>query len=94
MLTRSLPLQYEELVCKVAFESQMPDVMSVREGDRIYVVERLNQDWWFVRKKITNQTGLVPAQAVLDTVSYTHYINRSVDEYIERLPSTECKCPR
>lgn len=79
------------MVCGVSFESQVPSVMSVREGDRIYVVERLNQDWWFVRKKITNQMGFVAAESVVDTVSYTHYINDSVNELIEKLPRSECK---
>ena len=79
------------MVCMVAFESQMPSVMSVREGDRIYVVERINQDWWFVRKKITNKFGFVPAEAMTDTVSYTHYIGQSVDKQINKLSNTECK---
>jgi len=81
----------EEMVCKVSFESQMPSVMSVREGERIYVVERINQDWWFVRKKITSQAGLVPAEAVVDTVSYTHYVNDSIHQLVERLPP-QCEC--
>lgn len=84
------------MVCTVAFEgttTQTANAMSVREGERIYVVERVNQDWWFVRKKITNQVGLVPASTVTDTISYTHYIHKSVEEIAKRLPviSTDCK---
>ena len=69
----------------------MPSVMSVREGERIYVVERINQDWWFVRKKITNQMGIVPAETVTDTVSYTNYLNDSIDKIADKIVTTECK---
>ena len=83
--------QLEEMVLKVSIDTQMPSVMSAREGDRIYVVERLNQDWWFVRKKITNQTGFVPAEMVVDSVSYTYHIDDTINKMIDsKISATEC----
>lgn len=77
------------MYCKFAYVSTTPDVISIAQGERIYVVERINQDWWFVRKKITNQSGLVPSEAIVDLVTYTHYINQKIDEAMEELPTPE-----
>lgn len=79
------------MVCQVEYEAQTANSLSLRQGDRIYVVERTNQDWWFVKKKITNQMGLVPANSVVDEVTYTHYINNSLDTALDGLSTTECK---
>ncbi|KPM11712.1 SH3 and cysteine-rich domain-containing protein, partial [Sarcoptes scabiei] len=56
----------DELVCNQSYSSAVPSVISLRKGDRIYVVERVNQDWWFVRKKITNEFGFAPAEFIID----------------------------
>lgn len=78
------------MICKVSFSSEMPNTISLCQGDKIYVVERLNQDWWFVRKKITQESGFVPAELVVDTVSYTHYIDDSIDNIVSQIQPTEC----
>ncbi|KAI7688360.1 hypothetical protein SSS_05160, partial [Sarcoptes scabiei] len=75
----------DELVCNQSYSSAVPSVISLRKGDRIYVVERVNQDWWFVRKKITNEFGFAPAEFIIDDVSYTHILNKSIDHYIDSL---------
>lgn len=74
------------MICRVTYESQLPNVMSLRESERIYVVERINQDWWFVRKTITQESGLIPADAVTDSVSFERYISKSIEQIVDNLP--------
>lgn len=64
-------------------------MISVSEGDRVYVVERHNSDWWFVRKRITNESGFIQSKVLTDEVSYTHILQSKVDEKIQKLPIYE-----
>ncbi|XP_075679359.1 titin-like isoform X2 [Dermatophagoides pteronyssinus] len=73
----------EEMISKFSVTSEIPNVMSLRQGDRIYVVERVNQDWWFVRKKITKEFGFVPAEFLTDETSYTLYLDDTLKEFME-----------
>lgn len=75
--------------CTSAPETMHQSSVSFSQGDRIYVVERINQDWWFVRKTISNQSGMLPTKAIMDVVSYTHFVTKSVDHLAQRLPSFE-----
>lgn len=56
-----------------------------------YISERHNSDWWFVRKHLTLEKGWVPAQYLMDEVSYTHYVQRKLNEKIDKLPVFESK---
>ena len=62
------------------------NAMSLAEGERVYVLEWHNSDWWFVRKHLTNEVGWVPAQFLRDEVNYTHFVKRKLDEKIAKLP--------
>ena len=62
------------------------NAMSLAEGERVYVLEWHNSDWWFVRKHLTNEMGWVPAQFLRDEVNYTHFVKRKLDEKIAKLP--------
>ncbi|OTF74351.1 SH3 and cysteine-rich domain-containing protein, partial [Euroglyphus maynei] len=73
----------EEMISKYSVTSEIPNVMSLRQGDRIYVVERVNQDWWFVRKKITKEFGFVPAEFITDEISYTLQLDDTLKEFME-----------
>lgn len=64
-------------------------MISVSEGDRVYVVERHNSDWWFVRKRITNESGFIQSKVLTDEVSYTHILQSKVDQKIDKLPIYE-----
>lgn len=51
--------------------------------------DHTNQDWWFVKKHLTEEKGWVPAQYLLNEVHYTHYLQRKLHEKIDKLPVFE-----
>lgn len=55
----------------------------------LFFKEHTNQDWWFVKKHLTEEKGWVPAQYLLDEVHYTIYLQRKLHEKIDRLPIFE-----
>lgn len=63
--------------------------LSLVEGERVYVIERHNSDWWFVKKNLTEETGLVRPEYLMDEVRYTHYVHTKLNEKIDKLPVFE-----
>ena len=59
------------------------------EGERVYILEWHNSDWWFVRKHLTEETGWVPAQYLKDDVNYTMFVKKKLEEKIDKLPVFE-----
>lgn len=53
--------------------------------------DHTNQDWWFVKKHLTEEKGWVPAQYLLNEVHYTLYLQRKLHEKIDKLPVFESK---
>ena len=74
-------------VCSYVADSE--EAMNLVEGERVYVLEWHNSDWWFVQKHLTEEKGWVPAQYLKDEVSYTHYVKKKLDEKIQQLPVFE-----
>ena len=73
------------------FVSETGEAMNLVEGERVYVLEWNNADWWYVRKHLTEETGWVPAQYLKDEETYTMYVQRKLVEKIEKLPVFESK---
>lgn len=73
------------------FVSETGEAMNLVEGERVYVLEWNNSDWWYVRKHLTEETGWVPAQYLKDEETYTMYVQRKLVEKIEKLPVFESK---
>ena len=73
------------------FVSETGEAMNLVEGERVYVLEWNNADWWYVRKHLTEETGWVPAQYLKDEETYTMYVQRKLVEKIEKLPVCESK---
>merc|ERR1711874_150193 len=71
------------------FISETGEAMNLVEGERVYVLEWNNADWWYVRKHLTEETGWVPAQYLKDEETYTMYVQRKLVEKIEKLPVFE-----
>merc|ERR1719474_921020 len=71
------------------FVSETGEAMNLVEGERVYVLEWNNADWWYVRKHLTEETGWVPAQYLKDEETYTMYVQRKLVEKIEKLPVFE-----
>lgn len=74
-------------ICTVVSDNE--DTLNLIEGERVYVVERYNADWWFVRKQLTNEKGWTESHNLMDTVSYTHYVQKKLNERIDKLPVFE-----
>merc|ERR1711970_1001568 len=71
------------------FISETGEAMNLVEGERVYVLEWNNADWWYVRKHLTEETWGVPAQYLKDEETYTMYVQRKLVEKIEKLPVFE-----
>eukprot|EP00088_Acartia_fossae_P004370 TRINITY_DN1186_c0_g1_i1.p1 TRINITY_DN1186_c0_g1~~TRINITY_DN1186_c0_g1_i1.p1 ORF type:complete len:1240 (-),score=512.43 TRINITY_DN1186_c0_g1_i1:1313-4834(-) len=71
------------------FVSETGEAMNLVEGERVFVLEWNNVDWWYVRKHLTEETGWVPAQYLKDEETYTMYVQRKLVEKIEKLPVFE-----
>jgi hypothetical protein len=71
------------------FVSETGEAMNLVEGERVHVLEWNNQDWWYVRKHLTEETGWVPAQYLKDEETYTMYVQKKLVEKIEKLPVFE-----
>ncbi|CAH2215929.1 jg22915, partial [Pararge aegeria aegeria] len=54
-----------------------------------YKLYTTNQDWWFVQKHLTEVKGWVPAQYLMDETNYTLYLQKKLNEKIDKLPVFE-----
>lgn len=55
------------------------------------ISERHDSDWWFVKKHLTEEKGWVPSQYLMDVVRYNHYVQKKLNEKIDKLPVFESK---
>jgi SH3 domain len=76
-------------ICSVVSDNE--DTLNLVEGEKVYVMERYNADWWFIRKQLTNEKGWTESHNLMDTVSYTHYVQKKLNERIDKLPVFESK---
>lgn len=72
-----------------SYVAETDEAINLVEGERVYVIESHNADWWFVRKHLTEEKGWVPAQYLMDEVNYTHYVQKKLNEKIDKLPIFE-----
>ncbi|XP_066957175.1 titin-like [Macrobrachium rosenbergii] len=70
-------------------DSSQENAMHLVEGERVYIHETSNSDWWFVKKHLTLEQGYVPAKLLAEEVSYTHYVQQKLQEKIMKLPIFE-----
>lgn len=54
-------------------------------------VEKHNEDWWFVKKPLTEERGWVPSQYLMDADTYANYVQTKLNEKIDKLPVFESK---
>ncbi len=73
------------------FVSETGEAMNLVEGEKVYVLEWNNADWWYVRKHLTEECGWVPAQYLKDEQTYTMYVQKKLVEKIEKLPVFDSK---
>ncbi|KAG6458522.1 hypothetical protein O3G_MSEX010918, partial [Manduca sexta] len=72
-----------------SYVAETDEAISLVEGERLYILETTNQDWWFVRKHLTEEKGWVPAQYLMDEANYTLYLQKKLNEKIDKLPVFE-----
>lgn len=63
-----------------SYVAETDEAINLVEGERVYIIDHTNQDWWFVKKHLTEEKGWVPAQYLLNEVHYTHYLQRKLHE--------------
>lgn len=73
------------------YEAEAEQAIDLVEGEKVYVLETPNSDWWFVKKHLTEEKGWVPAKILLNETKYTAYVQRRLNEKIDKLPVFESK---
>ncbi|PSN52174.1 Titin [Blattella germanica] len=76
-----------------SYVAENSEAINLVEGERVYVLEHHSSDWWFVKKHLTEEKGLVPAQVLLDGPTYTAHVQKKVHEKIDKLPVFEKPTP-
>ncbi|PZC75220.1 hypothetical protein B5X24_HaOG206575 [Helicoverpa armigera] len=76
-----------------SYVAETDEAINLVEGERLYILETTNQDWWFVRKHLTEEKGWVPAQYLMDEANYTLYLQKKLNEKIDKLPVFEKPTP-
>ncbi|CAH1395279.1 unnamed protein product [Nezara viridula] len=72
-----------------SYTAETDDALNLVEGERVYIIESTNSDWWFVKKHLTEEKGWVPAVYLRDEPSYTLYVQKKLHEKIDKLPIFE-----
>lgn len=48
-------------------------------------------EWWFVKKHLSEDSGWVPANILMDEPQYIQFVQRKLNEKIDKLPVLESK---
>ena len=51
-------------VAKYDYKSQTDKAMNFNKGDKLYIINKDDKDWWFARAKSSGQEGCVPSSYV------------------------------
>lgn len=81
----------EKFYSVCSYIAETDEAINLVEGERVYIIENVNSDWWFVTKHLTQEKGYVPSQLLMDEVSYTLYVQQKLNEKIDKLPVFESK---
>lgn len=81
-----------ELYFSVSTYTPEPDHgVELAEGERVFVLDRTNSDWWLVRKNLTGETGYVPSKYLMEEHKYRVLVQKKLNEKIDKLPVFESK---
>lgn len=84
--------KYTSLVCWILFEFLQIKKKCI-QINFVRFVEKHNEDWWFVKKPLTEERGWVPSQYLMDADTYANYVQTKLNEKIDKLPVFESKFP-
>lgn len=98
-ITRTQDITKEEEIVEVtegdvlysicSYIAEADQTIDLVEGEKVYVLDMDNEDWWFVKKHLTEEKGWVPAQYLMDEHNYTVYVQKKLHEKIDKLPVFE-----
>uniref|UniRef100_A0A8D8SBW9 Titin n=1 Tax=Cacopsylla melanoneura TaxID=428564 RepID=A0A8D8SBW9_9HEMI len=71
------------------YDAETPESICLVEGEKVYVLDNTNSEWWFVRKFLTHEQGFVPAIYLRDEPSYELFVQTKLHEKIDKLPIFE-----
>lgn len=74
-----------------SYTAEAEQAIDLVEGERVYVLETPNTDWWYIKKHLTEEKGWVPAQLLMNESNYTIYVQKRLNEKIDKLPVFESK---
>ena len=57
-------LTHPLFVAKYKYKSETAKAMSFNKGDKLYIINNDDKDWWFARAKSSGQEGCVPSSYV------------------------------
>lgn len=72
-----------------SYTAEAEQAIDLVEGERVYVLETPNTDWWYIKKHLTEEKGWVPAQLLMNEGNYTIYVQKRLNEKIDKLPVFE-----
>ena len=71
------------------FESQEENGMELKKGEKVHVIHKDSDYWWFVIKDISGASGWVPSFYLIDEQSYNE--QKTIEENISHLPVSSGK---
>ncbi|XP_025832493.1 titin isoform X2 [Agrilus planipennis] len=72
-----------------SYSAEADQAMDLVEGEKIYVLDNQNNDWWYVKKNLVEEKGWVPARYLMTEPEYKIYLQRRLNEKIDKLPVFE-----
>lgn len=89
---------HEEVVVKgdvyysiTYYDAEADQAIDLVEGEKVYVMETDESDWWLIKKHLTEETGWVPAKILMTEQQYINYVQKKLNEKIDKLPVFESK---
>lgn len=73
------------------YDAEAESAIDMVEGEKVYVIDTPDSDWWLVKKHLTEETGWVPAKILMNEEQYNQYVQRKLNEKIDKLPVFESK---
>lgn len=73
------------------YEAEADQAIDLVEGEKVYVIETQESEWWLIKKHLTEETGWVPAKILMTEQQYINYVQKKLNEKIDKLPVFESK---
>uniref|UniRef100_A0A8D8G2B6 Titin n=2 Tax=Culex pipiens TaxID=7175 RepID=A0A8D8G2B6_CULPI len=77
------------MYCIQSVEAENEEALHMVEGEKVYVIDRTNSEWWFVKRSWSEERGFVRRELLMDAVTYPQYVQKTLNEKIDKLPVFE-----